>query len=150
VTLKWQPVPTLLFALIAAVAASMTMAETTYYRWVDDRGNPVHSDRPPPTGTEYEVITSGTNLVRRVQNDVSPAPSDNNRSAAAPQPDRQELEVISKDPAVCKQATGNLETLLSSARIRLRNAEGEYEFLSEDEKQEQIEKARDLISVHCE
>ena len=34
------------------------------YRWVDDNGNPVLSDRPPPTGTPYTEIEIKTGLKR--------------------------------------------------------------------------------------
>jgi len=34
------------------------------YRWVDDNGNPVLSDRPPPTGTPYTEIEIKTGMKR--------------------------------------------------------------------------------------
>ena len=37
-------------ALVAAIVSysAATSAGETYYRWTDERGNRLHSDRPPP------------------------------------------------------------------------------------------------------
>ena len=64
---------------------------------------------------------------------------------------RQELEVVKKNPESCARATANLETLNTSARIRIRDPEtGELRFISEDEKELQRQKAVETIRVHCE
>ncbi len=56
--------------LAACLATGMNIlnaaAGEVYYRWVDERGNPTHSDRPPPKGIDYEVITTGSNFKREV------------------------------------------------------------------------------------
>ncbi len=41
-------------------------ASEIVYRWKDADGNPVNSDRPPPQGTEYEVISTKSSMVREV------------------------------------------------------------------------------------
>ena len=71
-------VTTALFVLLASYAT----AEETVYRWSNERGNPVISDRPPPAGIAYEVISTGSSLVRKVDAnegavplDVKPTPS---------------------------------------------------------------------------
>lgn len=131
----------------------------TYYRWKDERGRLVVSDRPPEDGAvDYEVISLGsTTLVRRAQPEqgalapepaVAPAPGADPQGGDTPQ---ETMEVVvPKNPEICAQAQTNLETLNTSARIRIRDREtGEPRFISEEEREVQRQKARDTIRVHC-
>lgn len=138
--------------VLLVLASSQILAGNTYYRWSDERGNPVHSDRPPPEGTEYEVVTSGTSLVRKVAADEGAVPAE-----ADPRPGNEfdryesgEVEPPKKNPEYCKRAQDNLATLESAARVRIRDDQGEYRYLTQDEKETEKAKARDLIAVHCE
>jgi hypothetical protein len=56
---------------------------------------------------------------------------------------------IVKNPEVCAQARENLATLEVAPRVRLRGADGEYRYLTDEERQEQEKRARDTIAVHC-
>ena len=58
-----------------------SLAGETYYRWFDDRGNPVHSDRPPEGGTDYEVISTKSKLKRVVSGDEGAVPAEITPSA---------------------------------------------------------------------
>ncbi len=139
---------TVLITLMAA--AGSAVAGDTYYRWKDDRGNPVHSDRPPPSGIEYEVVSTRTTLVRKVDSSAAaagstaptapPATQTETASSTAPTPQNEEY---------CQNARANLETLNSKARVRTRNAEGEVVFLSDEEKEKEKERAQDIIDAHC-
>lgn len=157
-------------ALAIAAGLSMLMAlapgpgahgADKYYRWKDERGRMVVSDRPPIGGAvDYEVVSMGsTTLVRQAPpGEGAPAPE---REAApgAPGPGREPpggdtpqetMEVITRDPEICAQAQTNLKTLNTSARIRMRDREtGEPRFISEEEREIQRQKAQDTINVHC-
>ena len=125
-------------------------ASSTYYRWEDDRGNPVHSDRPPPKGTPYEVITTGSSLVRQVDADEGAVPATTEPTVSndfatvdtKPKP-------AQKNPVQCQRARENLETLNTKVRIQIRNDQGEIRPLSEEEKEIQRQQAMDVIAVHC-
>ncbi len=146
-----------LVAIVAAgvlgLAALNAHAGQTHYRWLDDRGNPVHSDRPPPEGIDYEVVSTESSLIRQVDAEegavppeVDPKPGNEfkqvNKSA--------EMQATPKNPEYCKRAQENLNTLNTSARIRLRDDNGEFRFLSEEEKAEQRAKAEEIIELYCE
>ncbi len=130
-------------------------ASDTFYRWQDERGNQVNSDRPPPAGTAYEVISTESSMVRRVNTADAP------ENAAAEAAKEQEKPAggqtvvtggqvkIVKNPEVCAQAKENLATLEVAPRVRLRGEDGEYRYLTEDERKEQEKRARDSIAVHC-
>ena len=128
------------------------MAEPGYYKWLDARGNPQHSDRPPPAGVEYEFISTETGLRRRVTAEESgsgDASTPSMPAVARPTPTAADQQaVIKKDPSLCDKAKANLDTLNSNARVRIRDDNG-IRYLSEDEKQTQRQKAQDLIDVHC-
>lgn len=46
----------LLILLLVSLALAMPVAATTIYRWVDEQGNVVFSDEPPPPGVEATRI----------------------------------------------------------------------------------------------
>ena len=126
-------------------------AGETLYRWLDDRGNPVNSDRPPPKGVDYEVISTSSSMVRKVDSDEGAVPLDVKSTVGN---DFEEVDTrkprIEKNPEYCARARDNLEQIDSSARIRLRNDEGEVRFLSEEEKLAEREKAIGAIDAYCE
>lgn len=139
-------------ATLAALVFTTSAAGETFYRWNDERGNPVHSDRPPPAGTEYEVINNGSRLVRKVEANEGAVPATTVPKVGnefTPEAE-QTAQLIQKNPEYCARAKENLETLRTNARVRIRNDEGEFYYLNDEEKEAQREKARDLIAVHCE
>jgi hypothetical protein len=126
-------------------------AGETLYRWLDNRGNPVNSDRPPPKGVEYEVISTSSSMVRKVDSDEGAVPLEVKSTASN---DFEEVNTstprIEKNPEFCARARDNLTQIDSSARIRLRNDQGEARYLSEEEKLAEREKAVSAIEVYCE
>jgi uncharacterized protein DUF4124 len=128
-----------------------SVAENTYYRWQDDRGNPVHSDRPPPEGVDYEVVSTGTSLVRKVEAGEGAVPAD---LESAPGNEFERIETakreVKKNPETCKRAQDNLTTLDTYARIRVRDNQGDYRYIDEDEKAAQRIQAKEQVRIHCE
>lgn len=147
---------TLIKCTLAALclATSLNILNATageaYYRWVDERGNPMHSDRPPPKGTDYEVITTGSSFKREVSAqegavplEVEPTPSNEFEVS-------KESTAIKKNPEYCARARDNLAQLNTKARIRTRNDQGDVRYLSEEEKTAERTKAQEAISAYCE
>ncbi len=153
VPLKW---PTYVFFALALVVAGLgspsAFAERGYYKWVDSRGNPQHSDRPPPPGVEYEFISTETGFRRRVtKEEASQGGSSAPAMPAAPRPTPTAAEqqvAIEKNPELCDRAKANLDTLNSNARVRIRDGD-DIRYLTDEEKEVQRQKAQDLIAVHC-
>ena len=136
--------------MLLALAGSPASAGDTYYRWIDSSGTPVNSDRPPPAGVEYDVITKSTNTM------VSPTTNQTGDSQGASpvgSADQQALStprmIIEKNPEACAIAQQNLETLNSYARIRMPDADGNYRYLNEEEKAAEREQAQAAISLNC-
>ncbi|MEM6900884.1 MAG: DUF4124 domain-containing protein [Pseudomonadota bacterium] len=149
--------PAVLAAFLAlAQFSDAEAAKDTYYRWNDSDGKLVVSDRPPQDASmEYEVVSQRSTLVRRVRPgegavlpEVNPRPGNQFEQVDTR---REQIEIVKKNPESCARARANIETLDSTARIRIRDKEtGELRFLSEEEKDVQRQKARDTIRVHCE
>ena len=142
-----------LLALTAGAVAPRADAADTYYRWKDERGKLVVSDRPPTDpDIEYEVVSQRTSLVRRVRPGEGAVPAE-----VVPRPGNRFEQVdtgeamTEKNPEACARARTNLETLDTSARIRIRDPDtGEMRYLTEEEKVTQRERAEETIRVHCE
>jgi hypothetical protein len=131
-------------------AGALAQAESTYYRWQDAQGNPVHSDRPPPIGTPYEVITSGSSMVRKVDADQGAVPASTEPTVSNDfEPVEAKTKPVKKNAEQCKRAQENLETLNTKVRIQIRNDQGELRPLSEEEKEIQRKQALDTMAVHC-
>lgn len=133
--------------LFAGVSAH---AENTYYRWQDAQGNPVHSDRPPPIGTPYEVITSGSSMVRKVDANEGAVPATTEPTVSNDfQPVEANKKPVKKNAEQCKRARENLQTLDTKVRIQIRNDQGELRPLSQEEKEIQRKQAIDTMAAHC-
>lgn len=141
-----------LFAVCLATGLNVmnTGAGEVYYRWVDDRGHPVHSDRPPPKGIDYEVITTGSSFRREVEAEEGAVPLEVKPRVGNEFEAVSENTTIKKNPEYCARARDNLAQLQTKARIRWRDAEGEVKYLSEEDKAAETKKAQDAITAYCE
>lgn len=126
-------------------------AEQTFYRWVDDRGDTVHSDRPPPRGVKYEVISTTSRFVREVDGEAGAVPPQveptvsNNFDAV----DTNQT-LVEKNPEFCQRAKDNLEALNTDVQIQMRDKNGELRAITDEEREIQKKKAMDTMAVHCE
>ena len=137
-------------ALLIALGSPIATAQEVFYRWLDDRGNPVHSDRPPPSGTDYEVVETGSSLVRRVSGDEGAVPPETTPKVGNEfVPVDMKLERTKPNPEYCQRARENLEALETGAEIAVKNNQGEDRTLSREEVETEKAKARDAIRVHC-
>lgn len=144
------------FAAVLAMMAltlgySVGTSGETFYRWKDDRGNPVHSDRPPPKGVPYEVVSTESSLIRPVEPDEGAVPREieptvsNDFDPVETKPMR-----VEKNPEYCARAKENLETLDIVPRIRMRGDDGEMRIITPEERAIQRQQALDTIKTHCE
>ena len=138
---------------LMAWSGSSIGAGDTYYRWNDASGNPVNSDRPPPAGVEYDVVTTRTNTMvdERADQPETPQGGSSRTGNTVDQQNRPvPLMEFEKDPQACAIAKQNLETLNTHARIRMPDADGNFRYLNEDEKANARIEAEAAISQNCE
>lgn len=109
------------------------------------------SDRPPPKGIDYEVVSTGSNFKRPVDAEEGAVPKEVEPSAGNTfERVEDEKPKFKKNPEFCARAKDNLETLNTSARIKMRNEAGEMAYIGQAEKELQKKRAQDNIELHCE
>ena len=152
--------PRLLFiAACVALALSQTVSANTTYRWVDQNGNPVLSDRPPEAGIPYTEVgvdigfrrypkPTGMNEPDVNESDATGASSTNLSSAsAASSPTR--IEVVSPQPDLCDQAQDNIFKLETFPRMRVQDENGEVRFMTDKERSAQLAAAYRVRDANC-
>lgn len=146
---------TLMLALAPAVEAGK------YYRWVDEEGVTHYTATPPPEGKESEEVrtlnTRSSDAPAALEKlDQMRAQTNAERSKAAEAAERKSAteeemagaEEQSKER--CEQHRKNLETLKNKAVVRKEDpATGEVTTMTEEEKQEMLEKTKRVLEM-CE
>jgi hypothetical protein len=134
-----------------SLASYQAGASEVVYRWNDAQGNPVNSDRPPPKGTDYEVISTKSSMVRPVDAAEGAVPLETKpRVGNEFQPVDSNTPKEVKNAEFCQRARENLSALDANVRIKMRDAQGEIYYLSMEEREVQRKKAVDTIKAHCE
>ena len=134
-------------------------AASPTYRWVDDNGNPVLSDRPPETGVPYTEVGVDTGF-RRYPKPVAdeaaepgaqaPAGSTSNSLAAnATGGQSARVEVVEAQPALCERAKDNIFKLETFPRMRVQDDDGEVRFMSDEERATQLATAYKVRDANC-
>ena len=126
------------------------------YRWVDDKGNPVLSDRPPPTGTPYREIEIKTGLKRYAESTTeAPEPPSvtieltTQQSTALAVADVNESVLPSASQRECAALDADIERLTNYPRIIVRDEVGEEHLLSPEERAIRLEEALAFAETFC-
>jgi hypothetical protein len=116
---------------------------TPVYVWKADDGSFVHSDRPPAAGISFKIqnAETGTEQRSRFEADIE--------TSAVTTPNKN-MQGVDLDASYCQRAQSNLKTLDSFNQIRTRDDEGNYRYLTVEEKEEQRQQALLLIDQYCE
>ena len=145
-----NPLLQLIAITLLLLGASSVMA--AMYKWVDDEGNTQYSQTPPMDRSVERIAKP-----KAPPAPPSPVDSGTGDAEAADQSPEAESEGPTEaerraaerhNAAVCKDAREKLQRYETTPRIRVPADDG-YRYLSEDERQEQIRKARALIQKHC-
>lgn len=143
---------TLVTGLLALTASlfllsSPSYAAGEYYKWVDENGVTHYGSRKPH-GVPAESISVVTGSAR----DAAPqsAQATSTASSASTSASESEATEIPKDPERCRIAQENMKALNGYARIREQTEDGEFRYLSEDEKTERKASAQKIIDDNCE
>lgn len=126
-----------------------SMVQAGAYRWVDDAGNVIYSQTPPPDARRAEEIALP----------VSPPeqPSAQKEKEVAAKPEGTEYDkagVAGMDPAqrreFCEKARKNIELLENAgADTAFVTEEKQLVKFSEEEKAQRLERAREAETAYC-
>ena len=148
--------PILAFPMLVLFLQGQPADASTTYRWVDDNGNPVLSDRPPEAGipyTEVGIEAGFRRYPKPVANETAGQASESNvsssplSSATGRQSNR--VEVVEAQPALCEQAKDNIFKLETFPRMRVRDDDGEVRFMSDEERATQLATAYKVRDANC-
>ncbi|MDZ7802893.1 DUF4124 domain-containing protein [Thiohalophilus sp.] len=141
-----------LFALLLLLALATPTALAATYKYQDESGNTVYSQNPPENpDTPYEVMTNISSQARPGSNSA-PASS---RPSPNLQPDEEESDTVAREQQQaeqmreenCEAAKKNLE--IYTVYRRIRNEEGEVVRISDEERQQKIDEAKQAIRDFC-
>lgn len=152
-----QPQQWLLAALFLSATLLAPMAGAEIYKWTDANGEVQYSQVPPPSGVDSEEIQGAL-----------PPPEDSPDTAGeslqeqvdAMNEDLAEQEKVEKKEALrkeiddayernCTTATNNLAKLQEGGRKRYLTPDGQVTHLTEEQRQQRINEAKDQIDEFC-
>ena len=144
---------------ICGLLLAMPASASTTYRWADENGNPVLSDRPPEAGVPYTEVGVDTGI-RRYPKPVAPgtvAPGDAaTASRSTPTSKNSDKEtaanttvVVEAYPELCERARDNIFKLETFPRMRVQDDSGEVRFMSDEERAKQLAIAYEVRDANC-
>ena len=151
-------------ALLLGVS-TMTSAGDLY-RWVDTKGQVHYSDEPPPAGAKdvKSMRSKGVDPSRQQQAEDSDEESDAQPSYVEQQAAFEERQAKKAEEQAkaeeekraaaerqknCNAARSNYNTVTSGGRVVRVNANGEREYLSDDEIKQQAVEAQKSVDEWC-
>jgi hypothetical protein len=152
-------IPKLFHRYRLAVFACVVLAvpvEAAIYKWVDESGQTVYSETPPPKGTAASRLkepppppvdpnTAMGSLRNRAEAfEQRQGKRDEEKSEA-----RQSAEDKKQTQEKCDKVRQNLETLTVHTQVREKTGESEYTVLSEEQRQAKIKKMQDYLQKEC-
>ncbi len=123
-----------------------------FYKWTDEEGN-VHYSKKAPAGQSADVVRTqsfdNSKALEKLEKDKTTA-SDNATARQQQKEDQAasaEREKQRKDR--CQQSTKNLDGLHNSQRIFDKDESGNRVRISEKQRQQRIDKSRDVMKENC-
>ena len=140
-----------------SLTPAMVATAGDMYRWSDTNGNPVISDRPPPLGVPYTVIDADRYGAKANAVSAPPPPNveQDQRAVSSPVGDVQSAGgggtriEIEKHPELCDQAKDAIFQLETFARVRVTDEDGTVRFMTDEERAEQLARAREVANANC-
>jgi len=132
---------TFLFFALGAIGSG-AIAQTVYV-WTAGDGSLVHSDRPPGPGIKFQIQTTAAGTPKQPENeaDINTQLELEDKSSS--------MLGVDLDASYCQRAQSNLKTLDNFTQIRTRDDEGNYRYLTIEEKEEQRQQAMLLMEQYC-
>ena len=146
-------------AACVALTLSQSASANTTYRWVDQNGNPVLSDRPPEAGIPYTEVGVDSGFKRypkpthvnepdvNESGQAGASSTDLSPASATSAPAR--IEVVSPQPDLCDQAQDNIFKLETFPRMRVQDENGEVRFMTDGERSAQLAAAYRVRDANC-
>jgi hypothetical protein len=151
-----MPVLKRIILLLLSVYGALAYAGAVY-KWVDEQGNVQYRDTPPPAGANYQIIqrppAAGHEPERAIheQRKKTEAADKARQTSQPPQSDAAASAdaIEARRAASCEKAKANLEILAKSPHPIRTEADGKQIVLTEEQRQEEIEKNQKFVQEYC-
>ncbi len=150
--------------LVALLMAGLTVvaAADTVYKWVDSRGQIYYTDLPPTQADakvlgiyhqESDVLDEGEEGDEGDGGEEPSTPTSDNESTE-PTVDRQAMAAVQADVAnekgkQCKEAQERYQRYVESRRLFRETADGQREYLTDEELAEARVRAKQSVDEYC-
>jgi hypothetical protein len=145
------------FAVLLGLIVAIPASAGVVYRWLDEQGNTVVSDRQPASGVDFETISTSSGRAMIVPPPETPIKEDPKQPVTDAQPKPApkskppgDAYTPKKDPKLCAQARGNMPILEDGPRIRFTDEKGVVRFMTDEERALEKERTADAITAYCE
>jgi hypothetical protein len=147
--------------MVLALAACAASVQAQVYKWVDKDGKVQYSDQPPPpdaTKSALQKVISTSSSAPAAQSDkaAEKAPDKGkefekrrSESAAKQKKADEASKLAGRKQESCDDARAHLKSLELGTRLSKINASGEPYFLDDDQRQQEIARAQDVIAESC-
>lgn len=150
------PMRTLLLGLICLLPWSAA----AQWQWIDKDGHKVYSDRAPPSDIpEKNIVRQPSGSKTASASSVSPANAGLPPTLAASAPELaassdKKARGASDDAAKqklqdCERARNSLSVMKSGIRLRVPNAKGDVEYMSDGERASETQRLQTFVDGNC-
>lgn len=139
-----------IFSIIASCLCLLIQipAQAGVYKWVDENGQVQYGDQP--VNADAEKVTIRQNETTKPRPIKKPEDGKDKEKTAEKEPELVEVPVPKKEKRkLCNEATSDLAAINSRGRMREINAKGEYNYLSDKQRQQRISTAKKKQNKYC-
>ena len=142
------------FAVAVALGLTLSVtapvfAQNKVYKWTDENGVVHFSKTPPPEGQAEQVrLRRAPRAPQPGEEAESAGTADQELFAESDQPDNSGVERENRERA-CQKGRNMLEQIEPRPRVFRVDGEGNRTYLSDEERLELLEEARQLIADNC-
>ncbi len=128
-----------------------------YFKWVDSKGHVHYSQTAPKKGDAVQIQRikasdnppanqDSANKAKEFEAERAKLINDTGAQKQAGTPEKIAVEARKKN---CETAKANLSRLKGEGRIRIKNSDGEYEYLNEDTRQTHMTENSQYLQENC-
>ncbi|MFT6309915.1 MAG: hypothetical protein ACJAQS_000275 [Porticoccus sp.] len=138
-----------LFATILIASSTMLSAQTVY-SWNDEQGVVTYGHNPPP-GVNASIVSDSSQAYQPEPGEATPYSISDSIKDKGEQKPEQEKQYSTKEglKMLCQGARKNLATITRSGMIRIKDTDGNFRVLTDEEKQQRKEKNQKIIDENC-
>lgn len=145
------------FAVTVALILITSTVSAQIYQWKDENGKTTLSDKPPPGQLRPQQIIESESSTPAAKTPSQKTLADRDLEFRKRQKESQEstekankVQAASAEKKVnCDNAQRQLQALESGERIALRDNKGERYFLDDDQREQEVAKARQAVQSNC-